>query len=245
MPIFKADYLQDISSRILQSLGAPRAEADRVAELLVEANLVGHDSHGVIRIPQYVSFLKDGLITPGAPLQVEQETPSTAVINGNWGFGQVIATRATEIAVEKARQCAVSVVTVYNANHIGRLGSYTLQAARAGIVCLLTANAHGGGLSVAPYGGTARRLATNPISIAAPSGGEPIVLDITTSVVAEGKVRVKRNRGEQTPPGWIIDAEGAPTTDPNKFYGPPPAPSSRSAAPWPTRVTVCPSSWTS
>lgn len=221
MPTFAPETLQRISSRIFQALGASQAEGDRVGELLVEANLVGHDSHGVIRIPQYVNLLKEGLVTPEAPFQLEQETPSTAIVNGNWGFGQVIATRAVDVAVEKARQVAVSVVTVYNANHIGRLGSYTLEAARAGYICLLTANAHGGARSVAPFGGTARRMATNPICIAAPSGGDPLVLDITTSVVAEGKVRVKRNRGEQTPPGWIIDAEGNPTTDPNKFYGPP------------------------
>jgi uncharacterized oxidoreductase len=222
MPIFKADYLQSLSSRIFQAAGASPSEGDRVAELLVEANLAGHDSHGVIRIPQYINSLKEGLIVPGAPIRVENETPATAVVDGNWGFGQVIATHAADLAISKARQHAVSTVTVYNCNHIGRLGSYGLQIARAGLIGLLTVNAHGGARSVAPFGGTARRLATNPIAIAAPSGADPIVLDITTSVVAEGKVRVKRNRGEQTPPGWIIDAEGAPTTDPNKFYGPPP-----------------------
>jgi uncharacterized oxidoreductase len=222
MPVYQPDYLQDLSSRIFQALGASKAEGDRTAELLVEANLAGHDSHGVIRIPQYVGFLKEGQIVPGAAIRVENETPSTAVIDGNWGFGQTIATAAADMAIRKARDHAVSVVTVYHCNHIGRLGSYGLQIARADMVGMLTANGHGGARSVAPFGGTGRRLSTNPLAIAAPSGGEPLVLDITTSVVAEGKVRVKRNRGEPTPPGWIIDSEGNPTTDPNKLYGPPP-----------------------
>ena len=103
MPVFTADYLEHLTSSIFRAAGASKAEGDRVAELLVEANLVGHDSHGVIRIPQYMGFLKDGQIVPGAPIQVEKETPSSAVINGNWGFGQVIATRAVDLAVEKAR----------------------------------------------------------------------------------------------------------------------------------------------
>ncbi len=221
MPVFTPEYLQDISSRIFQSFGASKFEGDLVAELLVDANLAGHDSHGVIRIHQYVGFIKEKGVVPGAPIQIEKETPSTAVINGNWGFGQVIATRAMEIAIEKAREHAISTVTIYKSNHIGRLGSYSLLAARMDKIGLLMANGHGGAISTAPFGGTERRLGTNPITVGIPSGGEPIVLDMTTSVVAEGKVRVKRNRGEQTPPGWIIDSEGNPTTDPNDYYGPP------------------------
>ena len=174
MPVFTPEYLRDISSRIFQSFGASKSEGDLVAELLVDANLAGHDSHGVIRIHQYVGFIKEKEVVPGAPIQIEKETPSTAVINGNWGFGQVIATRAMEIAIDKAKEHAISTVTIYNSNHIGRLGSYSLLAARMDKIGLLMANGHGGAISTAPFGGTERRLGTNPITVGIPSGGEPI-----------------------------------------------------------------------
>ena len=222
MPVFNADRLREISANVFTAFGVTADEAQLVAKFIVKSNLVGHDSHGVIRIPQYINDIKKGSIVPGARVEVVSESPSHAVLNGNWGFGYSGAVVAMEMAIQKAAACGMSAVGLHNSNHIGRLGSYPTMAADRGMIGMLTVNAHGAGASTVPWGGTARRLPTNPICFALPSGKDwPLLLDITTSVVAEGKVRVKRNRGEPTPEGWIIDANGNPTTDPKKFYDPP------------------------
>ena len=223
MPIFTSEKLKRISINIFQAAGASMDEAEIVSEHLIEANLVGHDSHGVIRISQYMKSIEDGLLNPGAPLEIVCETPATAVVDGNWGFGQVIAQKAMSIAIEKAGSCSIASVGVHNCNHIGRLASYVIMALKQDMVGMIFVNGGGAAQSVVPWGGTGRRLATNPMAFAFPAGtDEPMVLDITSSVVAEGKVRVKRNRGEQTPEGWLIDSEGNPTTNPMDFYGTPP-----------------------
>jgi uncharacterized oxidoreductase len=227
MPIFPAETVHSCAARLLEAAGAPAEEAAIVAEALVRANLAGHDSHGVIRLEQYCRLMREGRIVPGAPTEVVSETAGSAVIDGHWGFGQVVAQRATEIAIAKAKACGVGVVGVRHSNHLGRLGDYPAMAAERGMIGIATVNNHGGGAWVAPWGGREGRLSTNPIAIATPGpdGGRPIdrpiVLDITTSVVAEGKIRVKRNRGEPMPPGWAIDASGNPTTDPGDLYSQP------------------------
>ncbi len=222
MPTFSSEYLQRCAAAIFAAAGAPPARADQVAELLVAANLVGHDSHGIIRVPQYIATIERGEIDPNAEIAVESDTEASAVLDGNWGFGQVVMSEAAAMAVEKASRCGVAALTVRNANHIGRLGSYVEDVARQGMVALLFANMHGGGACVVPWGGRERRLGTNPLAAGLPRpDADPIVLDMTTSVVAEGKVRVQRNRGEAVPEGWIIDAEGQPSTDPDAFYGSP------------------------
>ena len=222
MPKFTAEQLRKITEDIFEAAGVPKTESEIVSQHLVEANLAGVDSHGVIRIPQYVKAIQTGKITPGAPLKVIQETPSSTLINGNRGFGQVIAQQAMSVAIKKARRNVISAVSVYNCNHVGRLASYTMMAADEEMIGMMMVNAGGGGQTVAPFGGIARRLATNPISIAVPTGKtNPIVLDIATSVAPEGKIRAMRNRGEQVKEGWIIDHNGRPTTNPNDFYRPP------------------------
>jgi uncharacterized oxidoreductase len=221
MPTISSSTLLDFATRILAAAGAPPDEAAIVGEALVRANLAGHDSHGVLRMEQYCRMIAQGTIVPGAPTAIENETAATAVVNGNWGFGQVVAQRAVELAIRKAREVGVSAVTMRAANHMGRLGDYPLMAAHEGMAAIATINNHGSGSLVAPWGAREGRLATNPICIATPGPERPIVMDITTSVVAEGKVRVSRNRGEPVPEGWIIDAEGRPTTDPNALYARP------------------------
>jgi uncharacterized oxidoreductase len=219
MPTFQAEELREISTRIFQGAGSPEEEARLVSRYLINANLMGHDSHGVIRIPQYLTNVKEGRCMPGAPLEVVQETPATAVVNANWNYGQVAATRAMEMAVEKASRQAVSSVGVHHCNHIGRLGEYPLLATARDMIGIVTANGHGVGQIVVPYGGAEGRMVTNPIAVGIPTGrGEPIMLDMATSVVAEGKVRVKRNRGEPTPEGWLVNNQGIPTTDPADLY---------------------------
>ena len=196
-------------------------DAAWIARLLVLANLRGHDSHGVIRIPQYAEAVKSGGIDPKSPVTVVAETGVTARLDGGRGFGQVVARRGIELAIAKATASGLSAVTLSRTTHVGRLADYAEMAATQGLVGMLWVNAvHG--LNVAPWGGAARRLGTNPHAIGIPGAGGPaMVLDFATSVVAEGKMRVKKNRKQQAPPGWFIDAGGRPATDPEIFYGDP------------------------
>ncbi len=222
MPLFSSEQLKKVGFSIFKQMGAPENEATIVSNSLVESNLAGHDSHGVIRIPQYVMLIKKGDIIPGAKMEIIRETPSTAVLNGNWGFGQVMGKQAMKIAIEKARSKSVSTVTLCRSNHIARLGEYSAMAAEENMVGIIMVNNHGAAQYMPPWGGIARRLSPNPLSVGFPSGSKnPVILDITTAIVAEGKIRVKLNRGEKLPEGWIIDAQGNPSTDPKDLYGPP------------------------
>ena len=224
MPKFTAEELTVICRNVFQKLNIPASEAKIVTRSMVDANRVGHDSHGVIHLPKYVRELEAGLIQPSAPIETRHESASIAVLDGNWGFGPVIATRAVELAIQKAQQTDISSVAVSRCNEVGRLGGYACLAADTEMIGLLMANDHGGGACVAPYGGVEGRLSTNPIACAVPiEGHDPIVLDMSTSVVASGKIRVKQHRNEAVPKGWLIDAEGESTTDASDFYGVPPA----------------------
>ncbi len=221
MPILPAAQLQDLTARIFAGIGAPEADARWIATLLVRANLRGHDSHGVIRIPQYVGAVRKGQVNPRPAMTVLQETPTTAVVDGDVGFGQVVARHATEVALDKAARHGLAAVGVRRAYHVGRLADYCELAAERGFVGLMWANA-ASAPSVVPHGGLARRLSTNPLAVAIPGPGGEVALsvDMATSVVAEGKVRVKRNRKEPLPVGWAIDPEGRPMTDSAAFYSP-------------------------
>jgi uncharacterized oxidoreductase len=223
MPNFSKEQLQKITTNIFEAGGVPSNEAVIIAELLVASNLAGHDSHGVIRIPQYIGLIASGLIQPGAPMETERETLSHALINGNWGFGHVIAREAMSLAIEKAKLSTVSAISIYNCNHIGRIGSYSMMAADANMVGITMVNAGGTALYVAPFGGRDGRLATNPIAIATPTReGQPMLLDITSSVVAQGKIRVAVNSGESVPLGWLMNSEGEPTQNPQDLMESPP-----------------------
>lgn len=218
MPVFSSAYLLETSTRILAAAGAPSPTAGLVASHLVEANLTGHDSHGLIRLVEYVAEIERGAILPQALPEVLGETPVSAVLDGNWGFGQLSAGRAVLLGRDKARKHGMAGITARRSNHIGRLGAYVEELAAQGLVGLLFANLLGGG-PVVPWGGKSGRLGTNPLAVGIPASGDrPLVLDMATSVVAEGKVRVRRNRGEEAPAGWLIDAEGRPTRDPRVLY---------------------------
>ena len=224
MPNFTAKELTEICRSVFQKLNISRAEAEVVTKSMVDANRVGHDSHGVIHLPKYVRELEEGVIQPGAPTETLHESASIAVLDGNWGFGPVIATRAVELAIQKAKQTDISSVTVSRCNEVGRLGGYACLAADAEMIGLLMANDHGGGTCVAPHGGIEGRLSTNPIACAVPiEGQDPIVLDMSTSVVASGKLRVKQHQNAALPHGWLINAQGESTTNADDFYGVPPA----------------------
>ncbi len=222
MPTFPFEPLETLTRDVFAKIGVPSAGAAWMARLLVRANLRGHDSHGVIRIPQYVASWKKGDADPKAEPVIVDEGPATALVDGKLGFGQIVARRGMEVAMAKAAALGISAVGVYNSNHIGRLADYTEMASERNMLALLAVNAGGAGQRMAPWGGRAGRLSTNPIAFACPTGGTvPISFDIATTMAAEGKVRVKRNRKEPLPPGWVLDADGKPTTDPNAIYGKP------------------------
>lgn len=222
MPNFTAEELTEICHNVFGKLNIPTTEAEIVTRSMVDANRVGHDSHGVIHLVKYVRELEAGLIQPGASIETLHESASIAVLDGNWGFGPVIATRAVELAIEKAKQTDISSVAVSRCNEAGRLGGYACLAGDAEMIGLLLANDHGGGTCVAPHGGVQGRLSTNPIACAVPvDGHDPIVLDMSTSVVASGKVRVKQHQDEAVPHGWLVDIEGASTTNADDFYSTP------------------------
>ncbi len=223
MPTIPATDLTALAARIFLAHGASEAEANDVADHLVGANLAGHDSHGVIRIPVYVSMIEQGVIRPQAEITVERETANSAVLDGGRTFGQVTARRATEIAIEKARAATIGMVTAHECNHVGRVGAYTEQIAAAGLLGMAVVNNHGGGRLMAAYGGIEPRTSPNPISMAFPTGrpDQPFLVDMTASVVAGGKIMVKRNEGAPLPDGWAIRADGAPAATPEEYYGPP------------------------
>ncbi len=220
MPTFSSTQLHTIAHRILVAAGVKSEHADAVAVELRDANLVGHDSHGVMRLMQYVDGIRQGHMKPETEPEVIVDRPSFTIIDAKFQFGQVAATMGLESGLLKARTTGTATVMIRNCNHVGRLGSYSQKAAERGFASMMCVNAPGPG-GVAPYGGIDRRLGTNPISMSAPCGEHPFVLDMTSSATAEGKLRVAFQKGEQVPPGLIIDADGNATTDPATFYASP------------------------
>jgi LDH2 family malate/lactate/ureidoglycolate dehydrogenase len=215
MPIVSAERLESLAAEILQGAGASQEEAAIVARHCVAADLAGHYSHGVAQIPSYVDRMRRGHIQPGAPFEITQETPTTTVIDGHWGFGFAVTERALELTIEKARTNNVAAATVYRQGHIGRLTDYALMAAEAGMIGLITADSGRGPKAVAPFGGRTARLGTNPICIAVPSNLDaPLYIDMATSAVAAGKINVALETGAEIPQGWVIDTEGKAAVDP-------------------------------
>src|SRR5690242_18129617 len=218
MLTLRAPDLVLLVEAIMRGVGCAPAEAQAVATRLVDANCVGHESHGVIRVAKYVSWVRDGTLRPNTAATVVVDTPTLAIVDGNRGFGQVIGEHATRLGVAKAAECGIALIGLRNCGHLGRVGDWAELAAAAGQVSLHFLNTSGA-QRVAPFGGSDRRLSTNPITIGVPvSGGNPVIVDVTTSSVAEGKLFVAINKGEAVPPGWIIDKRGRPTTDPKEFY---------------------------
>lgn len=222
MPTVFAPQLEEFAVDLLEAAGAGEAEAQRVAQSLVDSNLRGYESHGVMRIPQYVDAIKKGEILPGVELTILDQSPSKVVADGNWGFGQVQAQRLTHLLIEKAAACGTAIGTLKQSSHVGRLGEYGEMCTAKGQVAILMVNSHGVARRVAPPGGVAPRLGTNPLAIAVPYRDEPLVLDFSTSATAEGKVRVKNIAKQACPEGWLLDCEGKPTTDAATLYANPP-----------------------
>jgi len=222
VPLVTCNILTDFIARIFQANGVPQDAARTVAEHLVDADACGVSSHGSIRVPQYIRALEQKRVVPDAKLSVVRESVATAVLDGGHGFGQVMTRTAMEVAMARAARAGVGAVTLVNCGHTGRLGSYTEQAARSGMAGLIMSNTGGNGQWVAPFGGLAGRLATNPFSIAVPTEtGEPLMFDFATSIAPEGRVKSLMTAAEKLPAGWVIDHHGHPSTNPADLYGPP------------------------
>jgi len=220
VPVLTVEKLTRIGCELFEAAGCPEQDAKAVVDHLVESSLFGHDSHGAIRFYEYAQAIKDGRFDPKAQPEIVREKPCTAVIDAHGALGQVGATFATELAIKKASEYGVASVGLRNTSHIGRVGAYPLMAAREGMIGLICVNAGREGRKVVPFGGRDGRLSTSPIGFSAPrEQGEPILVDMTTSVVADGKIRVAINQGKSIPEGWAVDSEGHPTTDPNKVRG--------------------------
>lgn len=217
-----AGELTEFAAALFEAGGVAADEARLVATSLVGANLRGHDSHGVMRVPFYLKQVAAGECKPGAELSIVNETPTLVAADGNWGFGQTQAQRLARKLIEKAQATGIGLGTLVHACHIGRLGEYCELAADVGLCSIIMVNTHGAARRVAPPGGKVPRLGTNPLALGAPNGSTPLILDFGTSATAEGKVRVKRIAGELCPDGWLLDSEGRPTNDPHSLYGNPP-----------------------
>jgi uncharacterized oxidoreductase len=221
VPTLQAEPLRNFARSIFVAAGVPEAEAAVVSHSLVDANLCGHDSHGVIRVPQYVGFVREGELFCNVPLTRLKETPAIFCGDAGWGLGQVQSYRLLDILLPKAKALGIASGTMKRCGHIGRLGEYAEWAAERGCAFMATVNSHGSGQRVAPPGGTAGRLSTNPLCLGAPTPSDPLVLDIGTSAAAEGKVRVCFQKGEKAPDGWLLDHQGKPSNDPSVLYNEP------------------------
>jgi LDH2 family malate/lactate/ureidoglycolate dehydrogenase len=217
MPTIDHQTLRRVAQQIIEAAGTQPDAARAVVESLVEANLMGHDSHGVLRLPQYIDLVRHGAVQPQAAPRLATRQQATAQVDGAFGWGQPAARLAAQTAIALAGEHGVGAVTIVNCNHIGRVGEYVEMIARAGMVGIALCNA---GPAVAPYGGYQRIMGTNPFAWAAPCGPDqpPFVLDFATSAVAEGKLRVARSKGEPIPPGLVVDSTGTPSHDPADFY---------------------------
>jgi LDH2 family malate/lactate/ureidoglycolate dehydrogenase len=217
MPNRHPDELRRLMCALLVAVGTPEATAKFIADSLVDSNLAGHDSHGVIRVIQYLEVVRQGALDPAAEPFVVSRSGATVCIDGGWGWGQPAMQLATAESIALAREFGIALATVDRCFHVGRVAPYVETIARHGMVGLAMVSA---GPAVAPYGGRSRVMGTNPIAWAVPraESREPIALDIATAQVAEGKLRVARAKGLPVAPGTIVDLDGHPSIDPKDYY---------------------------
>ncbi len=218
--LISSDDLTALTKSVFLAARSEEAEARAIAENLVTANLMGHDSHGVILVPMYVEEALDGRLTPGASVDVVTDNGVFLLLDGNMGYGQIIGPQAMELGIAKANEQGAAILGLRNTHHLGRIGAWGELCADAGLVSIHYVSAVCHRPLVAPFGGTDARLSTDPICVTFPAtdGGPPIVLDMATSVVAGGKVKVAYNKGLPLAEGRLIDAAGKPTTDPGVIF---------------------------
>ena len=217
------DALGRLMGEIFARAGVPAGEREIVVEVLLEATMAGYLSHGIMRVPLYVEAIRKGRIHPGARTRVLRRSPSALHLDAGHGLGPVSATEAVGQATGLAAQSGVGCVSVVRAADVARLGSYVIEPAREGFVCLLLVNDAGGNPNVAPWGSTEPFLSTNPLAAGIPRrGAAPIVIDMSTSVAAAGRLRMLAAEGREAPEGWLIDGDGRSSTDPAAALDVPP-----------------------
>ncbi len=220
MQVFSADKLRRLGVRLFEKTGVPHDVAQVVSNSIVESCLYGHDSHGMTLIPRFIKDIETGKIKPKARTEVVKKSVCAVWIDGHRGFGQVTMIDAMETAIEIAKDTGVSAVTVTNCNHVGILWTFAKMAAEKGMIGMIwcVSGPGGGGGLVAPYGGIKKAIGANPMAISIPAGGmRPLILDMSTSAVAGGKILLYAQQGKKIPSGWLLDEEGNPTTDPNEL----------------------------
>ena len=222
--LIQSQNLQAVAVEILLAAGSSGDEPRIVAENLVRANLAGHDSHGIGMLPRYIACVKTGELIPNQHAEVVIDEGPIISIEGGAGYGQVIGQEAMDVGIERAHTLGVCVLTIRHSFHLGRIGAWGERCAEAGLVSIHHVNAVGHAGNAAPYRGSDARYTTNPYCCTIPGAREaaPLVLDMATTVMAHGKVRVARNKGEKLPEGVLLDGQGQPTTDPEALFSEPP-----------------------
>ena len=206
---------------LVRGFGSDAAEVEAVASNLIDANLMGHDSHGIGMLPRYAAAFLQGGLKPNTHVRVALDGGALLRLDGGAGFGQVIGREALALGIERAREHGSCIVALGNSHHLGRIGAWAEQAAAAGLVSMHFVNVISRAI-VAPFGGSDARFGTNPFCAGVPlTGREPVILDFATSVIAQGKTRVAMNKGEQVPPDHLIDDRGHPTLEPRFTVVPP------------------------
>jgi hydroxycarboxylate dehydrogenase B len=219
MVTIKVENLIDFVADVFVHAQSSKEEARRIATYLTTANLTGHDSHGVIRVPVYMRWKTTGWVVPNQTPEVVVDTPSLVVVDGKFGYGQTVTPVAVRIGIDKCKKAGLAAVALRNSGHLGRVGDWAEMAAAEGLVSVHFVNA-AGSLLVAPFGGVEKRLSTAPYCVGIPrSGQDPIVLDFATSIVAEGKCLVASRGGKKLPKGALIDSDGTLSEDPHVLYG--------------------------
>ena len=217
--ILDCEMTQNLIAEIFAAKGCNPHEAATIALRLCGANLRGHDSHGVIRTPRYVERMDQGMILANRQVKILIDGGAFVLLDGQRGFGQTIGEQAVDAGIARAKKHGTAVVGLRNSGHLGRIGDWAERAAEANLVSMHFVNVRGS-LLVAPFGGSDRRMSTSPISIGMPvQNADPIILDMATSTVAEGKVLVAFQSGKLLPEGALIDGSGNPTRDPRHLYG--------------------------
>ncbi len=211
--------LRQRALNIFTSRGLPHSKASELLDMLIESHLLGYPSHGLGRIPMYANELEEGNIDGKAQADIAKESPCTAVIDGNWSMGPLVIKRGLELAMQKAKQLGVAVITFRRTPDIARLGSYVKLAADQGYIAQLFVNDAGGSSAMCPPGTTTPFFSTNPMAAGIPTGkGFPIVIDMSTSAVAIGKLRQSISFGKSIPEGWLIERDGTPCTEARHFF---------------------------
>lgn len=220
MAVTDSETLEAFAARLLSEFDTPEDLARKVAESLVDADLHGHTSHGVLRIPTYGQMVEDGVLVPDASPTLVRENGATAVLDGKGTYGQIVGRAAVDILIEKADDHGVASVGIRNGTHLGRIGEWAERVTGEGLFFLSLVHTSGGGLVVAPAGSATRRFSTNPITYGVPTFDRlpfPLVLDMATSQVAHGKIDEYEADGRSIPGEWVVTPEGEPLTDPEEM----------------------------